>query len=171
LRCKLYVTQLLLALTVASDSAVDAMRSTEGLREAVLVCSSHARKERTRRWLRYPGEMIKWAWRSKRNKEALTDSEERPRRPFIEATALDKTINGSIQGTANQLLAALGYNQWVPKIPGQRGLRILCLDGGGARGLAAVTAVKSLVDSIGGLEVADCFDMVGKSCFTYRWYL
>ena len=70
-------------------------------------------------------------------------------------------MNGRIQGTANQVLAALGYNQWIPKIPGQKGLRILCMDGGGARGMATVTAVKSLVDSLGGVEVADCFDMIG----------
>ena len=159
LRCKLYVIQLLLAMTVASDSAVDAMRSTEGLREAVVACSSYARKERTRRWLRYPGEMIKWMWRSQR--KSPTRSLERRRRPFIEATALGKTMNGRIQGTANQVLAALGYNQWIPKIPGQKGLRILCMDGGGARGMATVTAVKSLVDSLGGVEVADCFDMIG----------
>jgi hypothetical protein len=34
------------------------------------------------------------------------------------------------------------------------------MDGGGARGIASVTAVRSLVDSMGGIEVADCFDMV-----------
>ena len=148
--------QLLLAMTAASDGAVDVMRTTPGLREAVLMCSSYARKEKTRRWLRYPGEIIKWTWRSKQRNPSMA----RKQRPFIEATAPGKTMNGRIQRTSNQLLAALGFNQWVPKIPGQKGLRILCMDGGGARGMATVTAVNSLVKSIGGVEVSDCFDMI-----------
>jgi len=38
--------------------------------------------------------------------------------------------------------------------------RILCLDGGGSRGMTSVVALKCLVDSLGGMEVADCFDLV-----------
>ena len=142
----------------ASDSAVDALRSTEGLRDALLATSSFARTERTRRWLRYPGEVVKRIWQI-RNHDG-TRPLQRRRRPFIEATALTNDLNGRVQGTANQVLAAIGYNQWVPKIPGQKGLRILCMDGGGSRGMASVTAVKCFVDSIGGTEIADAFDMV-----------
>jgi hypothetical protein len=105
-------------MTVASDSAVDALRATKGLLNTVLVCSSYARKEKTRRWLRYPGEIIKFVWRSKRNRQQ--QSIERPRRPFLEAAALGKDLNGKVKGTANQILASMGYNQWVPKIPGQK---------------------------------------------------
>ncbi|OEU16469.1 FabD/lysophospholipase-like protein [Fragilariopsis cylindrus CCMP1102] len=141
---KLYVTQLLLAMTCASDCAVDAIRSTEGLQDVLLVYSSYVRKERRRRWMRYPGELIK----STR------------RQPFIEAASLKNDLNGRIQGTANQVLAAIGYNEWVPKIPGQKGLRILTLDGGGSRGMTSVVAMKAIVDSLGGMEIADCFDLV-----------
>jgi hypothetical protein len=52
-------------------------------------------------------------------------------RPFIEAASVQDGLSGQVRGTANQLLAAIGYNQWFPKIPGQKGLRILCFDGGG----------------------------------------
>jgi hypothetical protein len=69
-------------------------------------------------------------------------------------------MNGKIMGTSNQILAAMGYNQWVPKQPGQKGLRILCLDGGGSRGMTSVTAVDCLVESLGGVEVSDCFDFI-----------
>ena len=50
-------------------------------------------------------------------------------------------------------------NQWIPKTPGQKGLRILTLDGGGSRGMSSVTAVESLVDFVGP-EVCDSFDMI-----------
>eukprot|EP00536_Pseudo-nitzschia_multiseries_P012243 jgi/Psemu1/326739/estExt_fgenesh1_pg.C_4580003 len=175
LRWKLYVTQLLLAMTCTSDSAVDAIRSTEGLKDTLLVYSSYARKERRRRWLRYPGEMIKSVWLNtkrkrkrghRRNDSSDSDSSseeeetEQRRQPFIEAASLKDNLKGRIKGTANQVLAAIGYNEWVPKIPGQKGLRILCLDGGGSRGMTSVVAMKCLVDSLGGMEVADCFDLV-----------
>ncbi len=156
LQCKLYVLQLLLAMTCSSDSAVDALRATEGLRDAVLRCSSYARVEQTRRWLRYPGEMAKSFWQNVKGGEASTTR----RRPFIEATSVKNDLHGKVQGTANQILAAIGYNQWVPKIPGQKGLRILCLDGGGSRGMTSVIAVNEMVKALGGVEVADCFDFV-----------
>uniref|UniRef100_A0A7S4AE78 PNPLA domain-containing protein n=1 Tax=Pseudo-nitzschia australis TaxID=44445 RepID=A0A7S4AE78_9STRA len=164
---KLYVTQLLLATTCASDCAVDAIRATEGLQDVLLVYSSYAPKERRRRWMRYPGEKIKSMWLKKRRRRqkdspASTSQEttEQRRRPFIEAASVKDNLNGRIQGTTNQVLAAIGYNEWVPKIPGQKGLRILCLDGGGSRGMTSVVAMKCLVDSLGGMEVADCFDLV-----------
>jgi Patatin-like phospholipase len=43
----------------------------------------------------------------------------------------------------------------------QRGLRILVLDGGGSRGMVAVSLVKGLVEAVGGVEVADSFDIIG----------
>jgi len=119
--------------------------------------------------MRLPGEMIKSIWLSKkrgrrRKDSSSSDSPEEPteqrRQPFIEAASLKDNLKGRIKGTANQVLAAIGYNEWVPKIPGQKGLRILCLDGGGSRGMTSVVAMKCLVDSLGGMEVADCFDLV-----------
>ncbi len=155
LRSKLYVCQLLLALVVSSDNAIDAIRSTNGLADAVLGCSSYARKEKAKRWVRYPGELAKWLWQRKaRGRRTL-------RRPFLEAATLGNDLNANVKRIANQILAAIGYNQWIPKTPGQRGLRILSLDGGGSRGMVAVTAVRDLMEKIGnGAEVADCFDIV-----------
>jgi predicted acylesterase/phospholipase RssA len=158
---KLHVIQLLLAMTCASDSAVEAIRVTEGLQDMLLASSSYASKERRRRWMRYPGELVKSMWLSRRNRKSrLLLSRSRRRRPFIEATSLTNDLQGKLQGTANQVLAAIGYNEWVPKIPGQKGLRILCLDGGGSRGMTSVVALKCLVDALDGVEVADCFDLV-----------
>ena len=118
-------------MTCASDSAVDAIRSTEGLQDVLLVYSSYAPKERRRRWMRYPGEIVKSMWLAKRRKrkdsasaaDTTQKSIEQRRQPFIEAESLQNNLNGRLQGTANQVLAAIGYNEWVPKIPGQKGLR------------------------------------------------
>lgn len=158
LRCKLYVVQLLLAMVVASDDAVTAIRASDGLSDAILACSSFAPKEQRRRWLRYPGEMIKWLWR--RSKSG-NENGERIRPPFLQAASLANDLNGQVQRSANQILAALGYNKFVPKIPGQKGLRILSLDGGGSRGMTAVTAVNCLMESVKtGADVADSFDLI-----------
>lgn len=58
------------------------------------------------------------------------------------------------------MLAAIGYNEWYPKTAGQKGLRILCLDGGGTRGITAISSMRSIVDALGGIEVCDAFDMI-----------
>ena len=127
LRSKLYVTQLLLAMTCASDAAVEAIRSTDGLKDVLHKHSSYAQKERRRRWMRYPGEKIKSMLIARRKVGQKLESEtstqkpiKKRRQPFIEAASLQKNINGKIQGTANQVLAAIGYNEWVPKTPGQK---------------------------------------------------
>jgi predicted acylesterase/phospholipase RssA len=159
LRCKLYITQLLLAVIVASDDAVAAIRKTDGLAHAVLQSSSFARKQQRRRWLRYPVEMAKWLWR--RRRRTVTQESANLRRPFLEAANIANDLEGQVQRTANQILAAIGHNQWRPKIPGQKGLRILCLDGGGSRGMTAVSAVKCMMDAAGnGNDVADSFDLI-----------
>lgn len=171
LRCELYVTQLLLALTVASDGAVAAIRSTPGLVNAVLTCSSYAPKQQRRRWIRYPGAMAKWLWQQSRRKrrknkknvdDTATDDKatKRVRRPFLEAANVGTSPEDQVFRTANRVLAAVGYNKWVPKIPGQKGLRILCLDGGGSRGMTAVKAVECMVEAVGGIEVRDSFDII-----------
>lgn len=168
LHYKLHVIQLLLAMTFASDSAVDVIRQTDLLKDVLLTCSSYTRIERRRRWMAYLGEKLKPLWIAKQmiRKErsfkvsAIETLKKRCPHLFIEALSLQNNLHRKIEGTANQILAAIGYNEWVPKIPGQKGLRILCLDGGGSRGMTSVVAVKCLVDSLGGMEVADCFDFV-----------
>jgi hypothetical protein len=73
---------------------------------------------------------------------------------------LEPGLAGQVQQNANKLLAAIGHNQWIPKLPGQRGIRVLSLDGGGTRGIAAVTSLRHLVAAMKGVEVCDAFDMI-----------
>lgn len=52
--------------------------------------------------------------------------------------------NGEPEGAARaarRALGALGVNSWKPRMPGQRGLRILSIDGGGTRAIMAFEAV------------------------------
>ena len=148
-RCGLYVVQLLLAMVVASDEAVTQLRSTSGLIEAVRECSSYAPSERfKRKWIRKPLGVIKRMVPGGRTSQVKKDS------------WLEPGLTGQVQQNANKLLAAIGHNEWIPKLPGQRGLRILCLDGGGTRGIAAVTSIRHLVKAMEGVEVCDAFDMI-----------
>ena len=154
-RCALYIVQLLLAMSFASDEAVDRLRATSGFTDTVLSCSSYAQKERLRRrWIRYPIEVIKRRFKSTEPNESMTED------PFLTAASVSTGMAGQIQGTSNQLLAAIGHNEWYPKTAGQRGLRILSLDGGGTRGITAISSMRSIVDALGGIEVCDAFDMI-----------
>lgn len=52
--------------------------------------------------------------------------------------------NGEPEGAARaarRALGTLGINHWRPRMPGQRGLRILCIDGGGTRAIMAFEMV------------------------------
>lgn len=148
-------------MTVASDDAVEAIRQTDGLPQTILKCSSYSLGERSRRWLRLPQEMVNLFWRKrKEDKRNNKNRRRRKRQPFSTATKISNTLDGQVLRTANQVTSAIGNNKWFPKSPGQRGLRICSLDGGGARGMVAVSLVKGLVEEMGGVELADSFDII-----------
>lgn len=52
-----------------------------------------------------------------------------------------------------------GYNTWEPRQPGQKGLRILSLDGGGTRGVMTIALLSAILEATG-LEVHDVFDII-----------
>ena len=110
-----------------------------------IVGSSYAPSERfKRKWIR----IIKRVLPGGRKSQLNVDSWVEP------------GLTGQLQQNANKLLAAIGHNEWIPKLPGQLGLRVLCLDGGGTRGIAAVTSLRHLVKAMDGVEVCDAFDMI-----------
>lgn len=47
-----------------------------------------------------------------------------------------------------QLLAMLGVHYWRPRQPGQRGLRILSLDGGGSRGVLTIALLRGVLKEL-----------------------
>jgi len=143
-RCGLYVVQLLLAMVVASDEAAATLRSTSGLIETVVECSSYAPVEQfKRKWIRKPANFLA--------RKILNRSK---------SVWITSGLTGKVQESANKLLAAIGHNVWTPKRKGQRGIRVLSLDGGGTRGIAAVTSLQHIVKATGGVEVCDAFDMI-----------
>lgn len=71
--------------------------------------------------------------------------------------------NGEPEGAARaarRALGALGVNEWRPRVPGQRGLRILSIDGGGTRAIMAFEMLKHL-KRITGCEIHEMFDIIG----------
>mmetsp|Transcript_34993 Transcript_34993/g.138623 ORF Transcript_34993/g.138623 Transcript_34993/m.138623 type:complete len:705 (-) Transcript_34993:307-2421(-) len=71
--------------------------------------------------------------------------------------------NGETEGTARsarRTLAILGVNSWTPRVPGQKGLRVLSIDGGGTRALMTFEALKHL-KKITGCEIHEMFDVIG----------
>ena len=92
----LYVVQLLLAMSFASDKAVDRLRATEDLTETVLSCSSYAQKERLRRrWIKYPIEVIRR--KLTKGKGKTEDDDENKEDPFLAAASVASGISGQIQ--------------------------------------------------------------------------
>jgi len=82
-------------------------------------------------------------------------------------TRLENLAEGAKNGhteaaarAARRALAILGVNKWRPKVPGQRGLRILSIDGGGTRALMTFEMLKHL-KQITGCEVHEMFDIIG----------
>ncbi len=61
--------------------------------------------------------------------------------------------------TCHKLLAAIGHNEWRPRQPGQRGLRILSFDGGGTRGVLSVALLKQVMERVG-KDVFETFDII-----------
>lgn len=61
---------------------------------------------------------------------------------------------------ARRALGALGVNTWSPRVAGQRGLRILSIDGGGTRAIMAFEMLKHL-KKITGCEIHEMFDVIG----------
>ncbi|KAL8450428.1 hypothetical protein Emed_002516 [Eimeria media] len=61
---------------------------------------------------------------------------------------------------ATIVASALGAQpKWKPRVPGQRGLRILALDGGGTRGVLTVAVLKHIAASVG-RELSEVFDII-----------
>jgi hypothetical protein len=49
---------------------------------------------------------------------------------------------------SNILHCGLGNTEWKPRVPGQKGIRILALDGGGTRGVVSLTYIKEIMKRI-----------------------
>ncbi|CAM9987489.1 unnamed protein product [Discosporangium mesarthrocarpum] len=64
------------------------------------------------------------------------------------------------QKLANKSLAVMGARKWMPKTKGQKGVRILCFDGGGTRGVLTLALLKHLEKALGGHQPHEVFDLI-----------
>ncbi|EKU21866.1 calcium-independent phospholipase a2-gamma [Nannochloropsis gaditana CCMP526] len=65
----------------------------------------------------------------------------------------------SVYHTIHKLLSIVGYHEWKPRQAGQKGLRILSLDGGGTRGVMTIALLSHLIEATG-KEVHELFDII-----------
>ncbi|CAM9493080.1 unnamed protein product, partial [Discosporangium mesarthrocarpum] len=59
----------------------------------------------------------------------------------------------------SQLLSMLGVHMWRPRQPGQRGVRILSLDGGGTRGVLTIAILQEVLRGTG-KDIHEVFDII-----------
>ena len=104
-KSQLYILQVLLTMTTASDDAVQAIRACPGLTAAISKCSSYTPQARRQRWWRYLTTSVRSKGKDATKKKSLLS---RRRRPFMEAAVPSNDLQGEIQKTANQVLAAIG---------------------------------------------------------------
>ncbi|CAN0042374.1 unnamed protein product, partial [Laminaria digitata] len=72
----------------------------------------------------------------------------------IEASVMAATVSG-----ASKLLSMLGVHNWTPRQPGQKGLRILSLDGGGTRGVLTIAILREVLKGLD-KDVHEVFDVI-----------
>ncbi|KAL8274081.1 hypothetical protein Esti_001923 [Eimeria stiedai] len=109
------------------------------------------------------------------DRDSSKDTRDSSRAPAADDPVLLKVANGLPPGErhmkvlqeharplrlATIVASALGAQpKWKPRVPGQRGLRILALDGGGTRGVLTVAVLKLIAASVG-RELNEVFDII-----------
>ncbi|CAN0423139.1 unnamed protein product, partial [Ectocarpus fasciculatus] len=71
-----------------------------------------------------------------------------------EAAVAEAAVSG-----ASKLLSMLGVHHWTPRQPGQKGLRILSLDGGGTRGVLTIALLREVLKGVD-KDVHEVFDVI-----------
>ena len=156
-------------MVVSSDKAVNTLRSTSGLKDAVVACSSYAtlKEEKPKRppienLLGFLFPFISNINNDNERRTIIMTESKKAKQKRIRQEERDEVKGGDVSelaSTANKLLAGIGHNIWVPKAEGQKGLRILCLDGGGTRGMTSLGSLQCIVKTLG-IEPCDAFDMI-----------
>jgi len=75
-------------------------------------------------------------------------------------TTIDDYRHLTTAQMARVSLWGLGGMAWQPKVPNQKGIRILSLDGGGTKGVCSVAILKELLERANKTRPSEMFDMV-----------
>ncbi len=136
--------QLLLELAHASDRAVSILRSIVGLRLVLERVAGIQKQEK----VDAHHHLSSRSWTSSVTTRVVSVIKK------LRGRGMGKSGNEITPLPASKILAyklltALGYHTWIPKVPGQRGLRILAMDGGGARGLLTLEFLNRILSGTG----------------------
>ncbi len=136
--------QLLLELAHASDRAVSMFRRIAGLR-LVLERVAGVRKPEKEG----VHHLVSRYWTSSSVTTRVVSAIKRLRGRGMGKSRDEVTPLPASKVLAYQLLTVLGYHTWIPKVPGQKGLRILAMDGGGTRGVLTLEILNQILSGTG----------------------
>ncbi len=137
--------QLLLELAHASDRAVSMFRRIDGLRFALESVAGIRNPEKESA----AQNLISRYWNSSFVTTRAVSAIKRLRGRGMRKSTDEVKPSPASKVLAYQLLTVLGYHTWIPKVPGQKGLRILAMDGGGTRGVLTLEILNQIFSGTG----------------------
>jgi len=163
LRAQTEATALIQRLVRSSDQAVECMRYSERLRRILATIVDLGTP--------MPGSISSKPPPLSYQNSKTSSSELQKRSPkYSKKYKVSKPSNSTtvaeyIDLTPTQMarvaLYGLGGVQWKPRVPGQKGLRILSLDGGGTRGVLSIAYLKDIMQRVNSnLEPYQMFDLI-----------
>ena len=129
----------------SSDAAVELLQKDTRLKRALLQVSQVSE-----------GEVVKY-------RAPLTIIDQKDKRKNEKKVGQPVIVDFPHLKTAEMARVAawgLGGVPWKPRVPGQRGLRILSFDGGGTRGVLSVAMLKELLVRVGNVHAHEMFDVI-----------
>ena len=157
--------ELVLRMVRSSELAGDILRQNQRLRKILLsVGQFHSTPKHTA-----SAESSEWAREAVRELEQSVSSPKSNKGSHVKSPSNGSLTAIPAKWETHQMarIAAwgLGGVPWRPKLPGQKGLRILSLDGGGTRGVLSIAILREIMkrvhgDQDSGLEPHQMFDII-----------
>lgn len=152
----------------SSDAAVDLLRSNERLRKVLAGTAQFDIAPPTGSYA--PSAASTWASEAvvelQLIREGKVDSKAQSVKTFKVRKQSNETAVAEYEHLQTRQMArvaswGLGGVTWRPKVPGQKGLRILSLDGGGTRGVLSIAYLKEIMKRVNrNLEPYQMFDII-----------
>jgi predicted patatin/cPLA2 family phospholipase len=149
----------------SSEAAVDTLRQSVRLRKALTVVSQageNVKAERSRGAATWAANAVAELQSVREGKADMKKNMKTYKvRKQSNVTAVAEYNDLQVHQMAKVASWGLGGVQWKPRVPGQRGLRILSLDGGGTRGVLSIAFLKEILKRVDrNLEPYQMFDLI-----------